>query len=99
MFVAEDEMECLETVRHLISFLPSLVRGRLCFPHDRLRVWGGLFLEIAMIATTRDRKDWPEVKPAGRGIELTPSGPWVKPIALVRTTVKICWNEMVTIAR
>ena len=42
------------------------------------------------MATTRARKDWPEAKPAGRGMELTPSGPWVNPIALVRTTVKIC---------
>ena len=52
-----------------------------------------------MIATTRARKDWAEVKPTGRGIELTPSGPCVKRIALMRTTVSICWKEMVTIAR
>ena len=29
----------------------------------------------------------------------TPSGPWVKPIQLVSTTVRICWKLIVTMAR
>ena len=29
----------------------------------------------------------------------TPSGPWVSQIALIMTSVTICWNEIVTMAR
>ena len=36
---------------------------------------------------------------AGRGTPRTPSGPWVRPIQLFSTRVRICWKLMVTMAR
>ena len=36
---------------------------------------------------------------SGRPIFETPSGPWVSQMVLIMTSVTICWNEIVTIAR
>ena len=46
--------------------------------------------EIGSATTGTDR--------AGRCRD-TPSGPWVSQMALIMTSVTICWNEIVTIAR
>ena len=43
---------------------------------------------LARIETTSDRP-----------ILDTPSGPWVSQIELIMTSVTICWNEIVTMAR
>ena len=41
-------------------------------------------------------RDWNR---SGRPMRDTPSGPWVSQIVLIMTSVTICWNEIVTIAR
>ena len=41
----------------------------------------------------------PSVNRAGRGMARTPSGPLVTGIQLIRTSVTICWKEIVTMAR